>query len=321
MINYFNQVLDQYDEKQVNEKIASLPESPKNDSLYALILKKDNNIAKKFPIDTSMNTALSYLSYEKNASKLTPEMRKIAGSNLANALDLFGIEHNIPQYEVTTNVYEIKKSDEQPLNKIASIEKKYFAIESDKGNKLPIDTISDLNDSIKIFFKEAYKLPHSIKKEAAFKFVKRASELNLTSVPSAIYQYCSKTPVEVKQMKASILDRTMNYPLEGKKVAYEALESIKTAEDVETAIEIINGLDKMFNIIPGKFEDLSKAFYTTKKTASAQFDEKLKIALDNNTLNDYLDTDIISSLKTGELNYDNLNPRTKQVIETILNHD
>lgn len=315
MINYFNQILDQYDEKQVNEKIASLPELPTNDSDYALILVKGDEKIRKYPINNAMNVALSFASYEKNASKLNNAMNKIASTNLANTLDLFGIKHRLPQYvDVDTNIYVIKKEDE--LQKKHAEEKTHFAIE----DKLPIDTVYDLTTSVNTFLQNVHSLPHKVKKEAAFNFVKRASELGLTSLPSAIYEYCAKTPVEVKQMKAAMLSRTMNYPMEGKKLAYQMIESVKTAEDVDSLVDVINGLDKKFNIIKEKHPDLSKTFYTSKKTASAVLEDKLKDALDNKKLNDYLDKEIISSLENGDLTFNSLNPRTQKLIETVINY-
>lgn len=315
MINYFNLILDQNDEKVLNSKIASLPELPKEAKDYALILKKGNESVRKYPLNTMENLAFSYASFEKNRDKLTPEMDKIASTNLAKALDFYRVKHTLTkEATVNGNTYTIKPKDEQIY---IEPEKTAFAIEIDTLQRLPIDTPNDLKDSIKLFKRDIYKLPVEIKKIASKNFVKRAAELGV-EVPSELNKYASETLIGATDMRTMLSSRLKAYPDNIKKIAVEMLDHVKTAENAVEYIKFIETVDSNLNLNKVNHPDLSAEFFSTiNKTAD--FYEALQEGIDSNVLNDYLDKEIIGVLKETPANFEHLNPNLKQTIKKILN--
>lgn len=314
MINYFNLILDQNDEKVLNSKIASLPSQPKANSDYALILKKGNDYVRKYPIDTAENVAYSYVSFEKNSEKLTPEMFKIASTNLAKAMDFYKLAHSLTKaVEVSTNTYTIKPKDEY----VYTPESKYaFAIDSEGVQRLPVDTPTDLDSSMKLFKRDIYKLPAEIKKMASKKFVEKAKEFNVI-IPLEINKYASDTLIDKSEMRTMLSSRLKYYPDNVKNVALDMLDHIKTSSDAVEYIKFTENADELLNLNKINHPDLSAEFFTVNKIAN--FYEDLGNAIDNNVLNDYLDEEVISVLKENPNSFEHLNPNLKQTIKKIIN--
>lgn len=314
MINYFNLILDQNDEKVLNSKIASLPDPPKANSDYALILKKGNDSVRKYPIDTAENVALSYVSFEKNSEKLTEEMYKIASTNLAKALDFYKLPHGLlKDASITGNSYTIKPKDEYIYTEP---EKTAFAIEAEGIKRLPIDTPGDLDSSIKLFKKDIYKLPPEIKKLASKKFVEKAKEFNVV-IPPEIKKYASEQLIDKTEMQTMLASRLRYYPENVKTIAVDMLNHVKTAADALEYIKFTENADSILNLNKINHPDLAAEFFSTDKKANYQ--EDLQNALDNNVLNDYLDVEIIGLLKENPSNFEHLNSNLKQTIKKIIN--
>lgn len=228
MYNYFNQILDQYDERLVNEKIAEdLGELPESDDQYALIIKQGSDILRKYPIDTVENVAFSYIAFDKNRNKLSDSMSKIAETNISKMLDFYGVEHDLQQYDITTNTYTLTQAD---LNKLAAqpTPKKEFAFEYGEKSYLPLDTVSDFDASLSEFKTGKHKLPVLIKKEASRRFVARGMELN-KPVPE-LSKYASFDIGSQEQMRAAMATRFLSYTPKIKEYVTEAIAQIKTAE-------------------------------------------------------------------------------------------
>ncbi len=317
MINYFNLVLDQNDEKMLNPKIASLPEKPKDSQKYGLILKKGSALVKKYPLDNAENVALSFISFEKNRSKLTTEMDKIASTNIAKALDFYKMAHNLVQTgTVVGNTYTIKPKDE--IEPYSPIEKKAFAIEIDDIKRLPIDTIDDFNDSMKIFKRDIYKLPAAIKKIASRKFMEKAEEFKV-DLSEELKKYASHSLVDTSTMRTMMSSRLRYYPENIKKIATDMIELVKTAKDAMSYIDFTETVDKALKLNKLNHPDLSADFFTEKMDKTAEFYDKLQEGLDNNVLNDYLDEEIIGILKEDPNSFEHFNPNLKQTIKKIIN--
>lgn len=316
MINYFNLILDQNDEKVLNTKLAFLTDNPKDSKDYALILKKGNDSIRKYPINTSENVAYSYVSFEKNSEKLTPEMFKIASSNLAKAMDFYKMSHNLTKdATVTNNVYVIQPKDEHVYT---PVEKTAFAIDAEGIKRLPIDTPTDLESSIKLFKKDIYKLPPEIKKTASQNFVKRAEELGITIAPE-INKYASEQLIDKSEMRTMMSSRLQYYPENVKTVALDMLDHIKNANDALEYIKFAENADAILNLNKVNHPDLSAEFFSIKQDKTAEFYKDLESAIDNSVLNDYLDEEVVGLLKDNPGNFDHLNPNLKQTIKTIIN--
>lgn len=312
-INYENQVLDFLDEKVAsNLDLGFVYEEPESDRGYALILKTASGTLKKFPINTIENASFSCVSFEKNASKLTPEMRKIAENYIAKSLTLFNVDHQLKEHEdVNSNVYKVANADLR-VSKVAN-DPRLFAYD----NKLPIDTAENLNKSANEFIKQASYLSVKEKKEIAFELVKRASELNI-SLPQAIYKFAAYTPVSYKQMKTAMASRMKAYPAKVRTYVSTILENVKSADDVVKVASAIEELDKKYHIITPNHPDLSKEFFTTEKTAEEKRNDKIRRTIEAGILGDYIDKEAIDLLTENPNNYNQLKDIDKMVIDKIL---
>jgi hypothetical protein len=313
---YACQVIDFIDEKVANNlELDMIYEEPKEDSDYALIMKEPDSdvILKKFPINNLNNCAFSYASFKKNASILSERMKKIAETNIAKRLDIYGLEHDLnADQNWKGNFYQIKKSDERKMDKLASAPQLFAFHDS-----LPIDTVEQLMKSASIFIKDKYKLTHKEKKEVANNLVKRASELNV-EVPTDIFQYASYTPKELHGLKVAMASRFVSYPSKIKGMLEKMLGNIKTAEDTKIVLDTIEKLDKEYRVRPLQHLDPAKELFTIEKTAEELQIEKLKRALDADLFDDLIEKDTIDFLKTSSDNYFKLQPKEKVIIDTLL---
>ena len=308
-----NQRIDFLDEKSPEELDINY-ESPTNDSDYALIIKTaSGDVLKKFPVNNSTNLVFSHVSYEKNKHKLNEEMRKIAESNLAKRLDLYGFEHDYKIEETYGNQYTLTKEEE--IIKEAEEEPTEFAY----GDKLPIDNINNLQKSASEFLRQARTLPVRDRKNIAFALVKKASEMGV-ELPTAILEYSSFTPKTLQGMKIAMATRTRSYPEKVRKLADALLQTVKTAEDCIKVAEMVETIDKELGIKTERHEDPSKGFFSIEKRADQIFNEKLNKALENNLLDDYFTPDVIEDLKDfGQNAYNNLDRHSRDLIDKILN--
>lgn len=317
MKTYFNQVLDQYDEKLINEQLTDLPGQPDKDEDYALIIKHGNDIIKKYPLNNVENVAYSYVSFQKNRNKLNEEMDKIASSNLSRILDFYGLEHELEDFDSPNNTYVLSQKD---INKLASMPdpKQHFALSNGERNYLPMDTREDFEASLKTFKKEISYLSPEIRKSVSASLVKRAEELNIGK--TGLEKYASYLLAEKEDIKAALATRYMSYTDNIKLMVDTMVDNIKTANDAMSVIEIITDIDNEIGIKPQKHFDLAEKFFqTTEKHADDNFSLKLNVALKNKSLDSYLDSEVIDLLKTGgEKVYNNLNPRLKAVILNVI---
>lgn len=315
MYNIFNQILDQYDERSINQKIASdLPEKPTDDSNFALILKEGNKVAHKYPIDTVENVAFSFASYQKNGFKLSGEMSKVAESNLGRMLDFYGIKHDLKiDDKIKSNVVNVANKSEVKV--ASSTQKEYFALDNGDFQYLPLDTKEDFRLSLKEFLNNGKHLTPVLRKEAAGNFLKRASELK-TVVPDSFEKYASWEVADPQTIKMAMATRYQIYNDNIKKNMDSILDKIATAEDALKAIDYIANVDKKVGVVPEKHFDLAEKFF---KKANLEFQEKLSSALENKVFDEYLEPEIVDLLEEhGELAYEKLNPRLKSVILTLI---
>lgn len=312
MYKIANQTLDFLDEKSPQELGVDY-ESPVSDKDYALIIKTaSGDILKKYPLNNSTNIVFSHVSYEHNKHKLNDNMQKIAESNLAKRLDLYGFEHNYKSEELG-NVYALTREEE--VIKEAEKEPDEFAFE----DKLPINNLKNLQKSASEFIKQARSLPVADRKSIAFKLVKKASELGV-DLPTSILEYSSYTPKTLKGLKIAMATRTMSYPPKIKKLADTLLVNIKTAEDCVKVAELVEKIDKELNIKTERHEDPSKGFFSIEKRADQIFNEKLSTALENNALDGYFDKNTIEDLKDfGQNAYNNLDHNSRNLIDKVIN--
>lgn len=318
MYIYFNQILDQYDERLVNEKLASyLPELPESDSDYALIIKEGNELMRKYPINTIENVAYSYASFQKNRSKLSDGMDKIASSNLGKMLNYYGIENDLKvSNEVKTNYYKITQADQF---KIASIpdRKERFAVSLDENNYLPIDTVKDWRASLDTLLTDMPGLPPAVKKLASDNIFQRAKELGIEP-PQRLSKYASMDLAEPQVLRAAMATRYLVYTQPMQKLADEILKNIQTPIDAIDAIAVIEKIDAKAGVVPEKHFDLAEKFFNTKQ-ADVEFSTRFQEALDDGTFEPYLDSDVIDYLKeNGSESFGQLNPRLKNIILNIV---
>lgn len=314
MIKFANQKLDFLDEKSPS-KIGLEYEAPKHDYDYGLILKTaSGEYLKKYPLNNYDNCVYSFVSYEHNKHKLTPEMQKIAESNMSKRLNFYKIENSLSfDKSVTTNTYLIKESDEKQFEKKAEVPKEYAY-----KDKLPIDTVENLQKSANEFLKQAKKLSIKDRKEVAFNLVKKASELKV-ELPTSVLEYSSTTPKKFQQIKVAMTTRMMSYPIKVKNLVNNLLENIKTSNDAIKVAEMVDKIDSKVGIKKSMHKDVARDFFSIEKTAEQKKQEKLANALDAGMLDEYFDKDIIDALKKeGSEAYEKLNPRSKTIIDYVL---
>lgn len=314
MYKLANQTLDFLDEKNPQELDINY-ESPVNDSDYALIIKTaSGDVLKKYPVNNSTNIVFSHVSYEKNKHKLNDGMRKVAESNLAKRLDLYGFGHDYKIEETYGNQYALTREEE--ILKEAEEEPKEFAYE----DKLPIDNIKNLQKSASEFLRQARSLPVRDRKNVAFALVKKASEMGV-ELPTAILEYSSYTPKTLQGMKIAMATRTRSYPDKVRKLTDTLLETAKTAEDYVKVAEMVETIDKELGIKTERHEDPSKGFFSIEKRADQIFNEKLQGALENNLLDGYFAPDVIEDLKDfGQNAYNNLDHNSRGLIDKVLSN-
>lgn len=315
MYNIFNQILDQYDERAINQKIASdLPEKPTDINNFALVLKEGNKTACKYPIDTVKNVAFSFAAYQKNGFKLSDDMAKVAESNLGKMLNFYGIQHNLKiDDSIKTNIVNVANASE--IKVASNTQKEYFALDNGEIQYLPLDTKDDFRLSLKEFLNNSKYLAPNLRKEAAANFLKRSSELKIP-VPDYFEKYASWEVAELPTLKMAMATRYQIYNDKIRENMDKLLSKIANAEDALKAIDYISDVDKKLGVIPEKHFDLAEKFF---KKANIEFQEKLSSALENKVFDEYLEPEIIDLLEEhGELAYDKLNPRLKSVILTLI---
>lgn len=313
MYKIANQTLDFLDEKTPQELDINY-EPPTQDSDYALIIKTaGGDYLKKYPLNNSTNIIFSKVSYEKNKHKLNDEMQKIAESNLAKRLDLYGFDHDYEIKETYGNQYALTREEENIK------EAQEIPTEFAYGDKLPINTVENLQKSASEFLKQARSLPIRERKNIAFNLVKKASDMGV-ELPTAILEYSSFTPKSLQGLKIAVATRTRSYPNKVKQLADVLLTSVKTAEDCIKAAEMIETIDKELGIKTERHMDPGKDFFTIEKTADEIFNGKLEKALDDNLLDGYLPDEILDDLKNFQGNtYNQLDKNSREVIDKVLN--
>lgn len=314
MYKLANQTLDFLDEKNPQELDINY-EGPVNDADYALIIKTaSGDVLKKYPVNNSTNLVFSHVSYEKNKHKLNDGMRKIAESNLAKRLDLYGFNHEYNIEETYGNQYALTREEE--TLKEAEEEPKEFAYE----DKLPIDNVKNLQKSASEFLRQARALPVRDRKNIAFALVKKASEMGV-ELPTAILEYSSYTPKTLQGMKVAMATRTRSYPDKVRKLTDTLLQTVKTAEDCVKVAEMVETIDKELGIKTERHEDPSKGFFSIEKRADQIFNERLNTALDNNLLEDYFAPEVLEDLKDfGQNAYNNLDHNSRSLIDKVINN-
>lgn len=310
-----NQTLDFLDEKSPQELGVDY-HAPTRDSDYALIIKTaSGETLKKYPVNNHTNVVFSHISYEHNKHKLPGEIQKIAESNLAKRLDLYGFKHEYKSEETFGNTYALTR-DQEVIKEAAAPAPTEFAY----GDKLPIDNLQNLQKSASEFLRQVRDLPLKDRKLVAFNLVKKASVMGV-ELPTAIQEYSSLTPKTLKGMKVAMATRAVSYPPQVQTLVTTMMSAVKTAEDTIKLAEAIEDIDKELKMQTKKYEDPAKGFFSIEKQADQIFNEKLNNALENNLLNDYFDDSVIEDLKNfGKNAYNNLDTNNRNLIDKVVNN-